>query len=215
MLLHIAYRQSSELYLGKDKRVLLPHSMLGWPVVNVLPCNTVATYHDTAQVKINQSISQSINMYHDMSIAAQSYRADKALSMDKLWRCLSLYMDYCATQATASAACVESAAADQAADESADAAAESAEQDEPDAEQPGAEADDAAAEEVASAEADDAAISEGAESAEAEVGLTADAAAEQVASAGTDTQQVDSSVTLPCSNIYDTQLHMPQLHYSL
>ncbi|DBB16724.1 TPA: hypothetical protein ACH3X3_014968 [Trebouxia sp. C0006] len=108
-------------------------------------------------------------------------------------------MDYCATQATASAACVESAAADQAADESADAAAESAEQDEPDAEQPGAEADDAAAEEVASAEADDAAISEGAESAEAEVGLTADAAAEQVASAGTDTQQAELSRTLSTS----------------
>jgi len=170
--------------------------VLGWALIEVLPHDTVA-------------------MYHDMLNAAQSYRADKALSMDKLWRCLSLYMDYCATQATASAECVEPAAVDQAADESADAAAEFAEQDKPDAEQPAAEADDAAAEEVALAEADDAAISEGAESAEAEVGLTADAAAEEVASAGTDTQQVDSSVTLPCSNTYDTQLHMSQLHHSL
>jgi len=135
-------------------------------------------------------------MYHDMSLAAQSYRADKALSMDKLWRCLSVYMDYCATHATASAEAVEPAAVDQAAYESADAAAESAEQDKPDAKQPAAEADDAAAEEVASAEAGDAVISEGAESAEAEAGLTADAAAEEVAPAGTDTQQVDSSVNV-------------------
>lgn len=159
----------------------------------------------------------SVITYHTLSHAVQSYRADKALSMDKLWRCLSQYMDYCATQATASVECVQSAAVDQADDESADAAAESAEQ--ADAEQPAAEADDAAAEEVAlaeaSAEADDAAISQGAESAEAEVGLTGDAAAEEVASAGSDTQQVDSSVTLPCSYTYDKQLHGPQLHRSL
>ena len=179
--------------------MLLPHSMLGWALVEKLAHNTVAMYHD------------SLN-------AMQSYRADKALSMDKLWKCLSLYMDYCATQATACAECVESAAvdqaadestaADQAADESADAAAESAEQDKPDAEQPAAEADNAAAEEMASAEAGDA------ESAEAEAVLTPDAAAEEVASAGTDTQQVDSSLTLPCCSTYDTQLHMPQLYHS-
>lgn len=171
--------------------MLLPHNVLGWALIEVLPRGTVTKYHE---------------LLHSV----QSYRADKALSMDKLWRCLSLYMDYCATQATASAECVEPAAVDQAADESAeasiavdqaadesaDAAAESAEQDKPDAKQPAAEADDAAAEEVASAEAGDAVISEGAESAEAEAGLTADAAAEEVAPAGTDTQQVDSSVNV-------------------
>ena len=162
--------------------------MLGWALIEVLPHGTVI-------------------MHQEVSCAVQSYRADKALSMDKLWRCLSLYMDYCATRATASVECLQPAAVDQAADESAeastaavqaadesaDAAAESAEQNKPDAEQP-------AAEEVASAEAGDAVISEGAESAEAEAVLTADAAAEEVASAGTGTEQVDSSVTLPCSH---------------
>lgn len=170
-------------------------------------------------VLIEVLLHGTVIMYHELQDAVQSYRADKALSMDKLWRCLAVYMDYCATQATASAACVEPAAVDQADDESADAAAESAEQDEPDAEQPAAEGDDAVAEEVAlgeaSAEADDAAISEGAESAEAEVGLTADAAAEEGASAGSDTQQVESAVTLPCYDTYDKQLHVPQLYHSL
>ena len=34
----------------------------------------------------------------------QSYRADKALAVDKLWSSLSLYLNHCATQAAAAAA---------------------------------------------------------------------------------------------------------------
>ncbi len=53
----------------------------------------------------------------------QSFRADRALAVDKLWNCLSLYLDHCATQ---SAATAEAIAADNAASESAEPAAESA-----------------------------------------------------------------------------------------
>ena len=97
----------------------------------------------------------------------QSYRADKALAVDKLWSCLSQYVEYCAAQAAATVDPIEASAADLEASSSQEAAAEAcraADGTDHDvtaaeaAEAEAAEADDSAAEaDDSAAEADDSA----------------------------------------------------------
>ncbi|KAL0038787.1 hypothetical protein WJX79_007865 [Trebouxia sp. C0005] len=77
-------------------------------VEDFVPRNDQAPADPSALPGLSQDCHQEImNMAEAVfkELSLQSYRADKALSMDKLWRCLSQYMDYCATQATASVEC--------------------------------------------------------------------------------------------------------------
>ena len=130
----------------------------------------------------------------------QSYRADKALAVDKLWSCLSQYVEYCAAQAAATVDPIEASAADLEASSSQEAAAEACR------------AADGTDHDVTAAEAAEAEAAE-AEAAEAEAAEADDSAAEADDSAAEadDSAAIDASDVEDVSEPADAPIDAPQV----